>query len=253
MGLLYPKAFPSDLRLCGYAMWFDHVEVNSSYYAIPRREAVEQWVKQTPANFLFDLRLPRAVSQSPRQAGKDGRLINLLRRNLEPLLRSEKLGSFLLVLSPFFKAGRHQLEELDPLIERIRPHSLAVELRHCSWISDKFHADTIKFFQDRRLTWVSVDMPQIKGSDLMPPVDVVTEPRLAYLRLHGRNPRYLKAKSAEERHTYAYRPEELNLLVQRIHRLSSQAAHVRVVANNHAFDYAPRTALALKSLLGQQI
>ena len=117
MGLLYPKAFPPDLRLCAYAMWFDYVEVNASYYAIPKREAVEKWVEQTPASFLFDIRLPRAISQSPEKAGNDGRLLNILLKSLEPLLEARKLGVFLLVLSPFFKPGKHRLEELGPLIE----------------------------------------------------------------------------------------------------------------------------------------
>jgi uncharacterized protein YecE (DUF72 family) len=249
MGLLYPKAFPPDLRLAAYAMWFDHVEVNASYYAIPRTKAVRAWVEQTPASFRFDIRLPRAISQSPEQAGKDGRLIKILLENLKPLARVGKLGTFLLVLSPFFKPDRHRLEELDPLIERIRPHSLAVELRHSGWVTGDARAATLRFYRERKLTWVAVDMPPIVGSDLMPILDEVTEPSLAYLRLHGRNLRYLKVKSAAERHTYFYPEKELVELAGRIRRLAAQAANVRVVANNHAFDYAPLTALALKELL----
>ena len=252
-GLLYPKAFPPDLRLCGYAMWLDHVEVNATYYALPRREAVKKWIEQTPSSFLFDIRLPRAISQSPEKAGKDGRLIGITLQNLEPLMRTKKLGTFLLVLSPNFIPERHRLEELDPLIKRIRPHSLAVEFRHADWVSGKLLASSLRFFRERQLTWVALDMPRIKGSDLLPPVDEVTQPGLAYLRLHGRNPRYLKAKSAAERHTYAYNPTELVELAQRIRRLAAKAKDVRVVANNHARDFAPKTALALRELLGQSI
>jgi len=251
-GLLYPKSFPPDLRLCGYAMWFDHVEVNSSYYAIPKKEAVKKWVDQTPPSFVFDIRLPRAISQSPAKAGKDGRLIEMLLKSLEPLMRTKKLGTFLLVLSPLFIPGRHQLEELDALIEKIHPHPLAVELRHAGWVSKKLLPPTLEFFSRRKLTWVSVDMPRVKGAELMPVVDEVTRPQLAYLRLHGRNRHWLKAKTAAERHTHAYDPGELDELVRRIHRLSKKAREVRVVATNHALDYAPRTALALKELLGQK-
>jgi uncharacterized protein YecE (DUF72 family) len=250
-GLLYPKAFPPDLRLCGYAMWFDHVEVNATYYALPKKEAVERWVELTPPGFLFDIRLPRIISQSPAKAGKDGRLLKILLENLKPLQKTGKLGTFLLVLSPFFSPDRHQLEELDALVEKIRPHSLSVELRHSDWVSKKLRASTLRFFKERKLTFVTVDMPPIKGSDLMPFVDEVTQPQLAYLRLHGRNLNYLKVKTAAERHTYFYSDAELKELAQRIRRLSSKASEVRVVANNHAQDFAPRTALALKELLGQ--
>jgi uncharacterized protein YecE (DUF72 family) len=249
MGLLYPKAFPPDLRLCAYAMWFDCVEVNATYYAIPRREAVEKWVEQTPSSFLFDIRLPRFISQSPEKAGKDGWLTKLLLENLEPLVTTKRLGTFLLVLSPSFVPERHQLEELDRLIERIQPHSLSVELRHSDWASNKTLESALAFFRKRQLTWVAVDMPRIKASNLMPPVDEVTNPQLAYLRLHGRNPRYVKAKSAEERHTYAYDDSELNELAQRIRALSRKARNVRVIANNHAQNFAPKTALLLRELL----
>jgi len=250
-GLTYPKAFPPELRLAGYAMWFGHVEVNATYYALPRKEAVEKWIEQTPASFLFDIRLPRIISQSPEKAGKDGRLLGLLLKGLEPLVRTKKLGTFLLVLSPFFSPERHRLEELDALIDKIRPHSLSVELRHAGWVTDKLRASTLRFFRERKLTWVAVDMPRIKGSDIMPPMDEVTNLRLAYIRLHGRNSHWLKVKSAAERHTYAYNERELKELIQRIRRLAAKAKDVRVVANNHALDYAPRTAMALKELLGQ--
>jgi len=250
-GLLYPPAFPPDLRLCGYAMWFDHVEVNSTYYALPKKEAVEKWIEQTPPGFLFDIRVPRTISQSPAKAGQDGRLIKIMLENLEPLRQAKKLGTFLLVLSPYFKPERHQLEELDALIEKMQPHSLAVELRHSAWVSKKLRASTFQFFKERKLVFVTVDMPSIKGSDLMPFVEDITNPKLAYVRLHGRNPGYVKAKSAMERHTYLYPESELKELAQRIRRLSAKAKEVRVVANNHAQDFAPRTALALKELLGQ--
>ena len=84
----------------------------------------------------------------------------------------------------------------------------------------------------------------------MPPVDEVSQPELAYLRLHGRNPVYLTAKSAAERHAYAYSDGELHEIVKRIRTLSAKARDVRVVANNHFRDYAPRTALMLKEMLG---
>jgi len=252
-GLLYPRGFPPDLRLCGYAMWLDHVEVNATYYALPKKEAVQKWVEQTPPGFLFDIRVPRTISQSPAKAGQDGRLIKIMLENLEPLLQAKRLGTFLLVLSPFFKPERHKLQELDALIEKMQPHSLSVELRHSDWVSKKFRASTLRFFKERKLTFVTVDMPPIGGSDLMPFVEDITNSKLAYVRLHGRNMGYVEAKSAMERHTYLYSESELRELAQRIRRMSSKVNDIRVVANNHAQDFAPRTALALKELLGQSL
>jgi uncharacterized protein YecE (DUF72 family) len=251
VGLLSPVGFPSELRLSAYAMWFDHVEVNASYYATPRKATVAQWVNNTPPGFLFDVRLHRAISMSPEKAAKDGRLLGLLMDGMEPLFQAKKFGAFLLVLSPFFSPGRHALAELDLLIEKLRPHALAIELRHAAWVRGKARATTLQYFRERKVTWVAVDMPRIEGADIMPPVDEVTQPELAYLRLHGRNAKWLEVKSAAERHAYFYDGDERGELVKRIRGLEKKAKEVRVVANNHFRDYAPKTALALKEALGQ--
>jgi uncharacterized protein YecE (DUF72 family) len=154
-------------------------------------------------------------------------------------------------LSPFFSPERHQLSELDALIEKIRPYPLAVELRHAGWVSKKAKSATLAYFRERAITWVAVDMPQMQDSELMPPIDEVTQPALAYLRLHGKNMAWHKLKSAAERHAYAYDETELEEIVNRIRTLEKSARNVRVVANNHAFDFAPRTALTLRERLGQ--
>jgi len=57
-------------------------------------------------------------------------------------------------------------------------------------------------------------------------------------------------KSAEERHTYQYAVDELTEIAARVHALAEKADRVRVVANNHAQDFAPKAALALQRLLG---
>jgi uncharacterized protein YecE (DUF72 family) len=249
VGLLYPPGLPSGQRLSGYAMWFSHVEVNATYYRTPAKAAVKKWIEETPPGFIFDIRLHRIFSQSPQKAATSGRLLPLYLENLQPLFEARRFGAFLLVLSPNFSPGRHQLEELDPLVGAVRPHPLAVELRHADWVNEKNRSRTLEFFRDRRLTWVAVDMPRIEGSELMPPVDEVTQPDLAYLRLHGRNPNYLEAKSAAERHIHAYSEAELKEITQRVRHLASRAKNVRVVANNHYTDFAPKTALRLQQLL----
>lgn len=248
-GILYPPGTSPARRLGAYAQVFDRVEVNSAYYAIPQRSVVAGWARQTPAAFMFDLKLHRAFSQSPRKTAEDGELLGRLRRSVQPLLKTGKLGVFLLVLPPSFRPERHALHELDVLVEQLKPHRLAVELRHNDWVAGRQRAVTRGYFQERKLVWVNVDMPRIKESSIMPPVDEVTCPDLAYLRLHGRNRHWLEATSAAERHRYDYPPRELRDLARRIRKLAERAKHVHVVANNHARDFAPKTALALRQLL----
>jgi uncharacterized protein YecE (DUF72 family) len=248
-GLLYPRGFPPELKLSAYAMWFDHVEVNSTYYGIPSSETVEKWAACTPDHFQFAIRLHQAISRSPQKSMMSGQLLQWLMTVMKPLFRKQKFGTFLLVLNSNFSPERHQLQELDALIGKIQPHTLAIELRHIDWVNGKARASTLDFFRARKIVWVSVDMPQIKGANLMPPVDEVTNPRLAYLRLHGRNPKYLEGKTAAEKHAYAYTEDDLKDIVKRVRRLSDKAENVRVVANNHFRDFAPQTALRLQQLL----
>jgi uncharacterized protein YecE (DUF72 family) len=249
-GLLYPPGLSPDLRLSAYAMWLDHLEVNAAYYSTPRRNAVQQWVERTPARFTFDVRLHRVLSQSPDKAARAGRILPYFLESMEPLFEANRLGTFLLVLAPIFAPERHVLGELDAVIERLRPHPLAIELRHRAWVQGAQRAATLAYFRERGVAWVAVDMPPVADSELMPAVDEVTQPRLAYLRLHGRNLRWKQVKTAAERHTYSYSDADLDEIVLRIRRLAAAARSVRVVANNHAKDYAPRTALALKERLG---
>ncbi|HUR57781.1 MAG TPA: DUF72 domain-containing protein [Opitutaceae bacterium] len=248
-GVLYPKGTAPSDRLAAYARALNHVEVNSSYYATPKRPIVAGWVKRTPADFTFSVKLHRAFSQSPAKTARESELPAYLRKGVEPLLRAKRLLAFFIVLPPKFEPGRNRLDELDALREALPSVPLAVELRHSGWVQGRERTRTLEFFRDRGLTWVAVDMPQIRGSTIMPPVYEVTNPRLAYVRLHGRNAGWLKAKSAAERHVHDYTAGELRGLGARVRRLAGEAENVLVIANNHARDFAPRAALALRRLL----
>ncbi len=250
-GVLYPRGLPPGERLRVYATIFNHVEVNSTYYGAPKPEAVAQWIAATPPGFLFDIKLHRVFSQSPAKAaiGAKNDLLAYTLERLQPVRRAGKLGAFLLLLTGRFSPGRHALSELTGLVERLKPHRLAVELRDPAWMKGREREKTLAFFRETGIAWVAVDLPQEAG--LMPAIDEVTVPDLAYLRLHGRNRKgYLHGKSAAEQHDYAYSEKELRRIVDRIKKLAARASEVRVVANNHAHDFAPRTALRLRELLG---
>jgi uncharacterized protein YecE (DUF72 family) len=252
-GLLFPKGLPDNQRLTTLATWFGHVEVNSSYHRIPPVAFVTNWTKQTPPDFRFDFKLPKQISADPEGTAKEGRYVAQLLRAAQPLIEAKKLSSFFLVLPPSFGPKKHRLEELDLLVEKMRPHLLAVELRHSGWLEGERREQTLGYYRKRGLVWIAVDMPRIAGSTIMPPTDEVTNPRLAYLRLHGRRPDWLvRGKTAKEKHSYEYSAAELKEIAARVRALAARADEVHVVANNHAKDFAPKTALALAKRLGVQ-
>lgn len=246
--MLYPTDLPSKERLRGYAQHFDRVEVNSSYYATPTGKTVGTWIEQTPPKFTFDVKLHRAFSQSPRKSA-EGDLPAQLLEAMQPLVEAKKLGVFLLTLAPFFGPDRHSLEELDGVIEKLQPHRLAVELRHRAWVDGGALDATLDYFRRRKLAWVALDLPRLEAAAVLPAIDEVTNPQVAYMRLHGRNPRYLEATTAAERHEHDYTPRELGEIAKRARKLATQAKDVHVTFNNHAHDFAPKAALAFRRLL----
>jgi uncharacterized protein YecE (DUF72 family) len=248
VGVLYPKGLPAKERLRGYAEHFDRVEVNSTYYATPARQVVAHWVALTPAQFTFDVKLAREFSQTPKKAAA-GDLPARFLDAMQPLSDARKLGAFLLTLAPFFGPKRHALAELDAVVEKLRPWPLAVELRHRGWVDGDALAATLDYFRSRKLVWVALDLPRLEAPQLLPPLDEVTNPALAYVRLHGRNPHYLEAESAAGRHDYDYPPPELAEIATRVRALAQEAADVHVSFNNHARDFAPKAALAFRKLL----
>jgi uncharacterized protein YecE (DUF72 family) len=269
----YPRGLPAPARLGWYAGHFDYVEVNSSFYAIPTQKTVQRWDHETPANFLFDVKLHRLLSRhaaplatlppdlrggveiNPRgnvvlTLELEQAVIARIRAEFAPLREAGKLGTFLLQLSPSFSPRRHRLEELESLREAFGSDLLAIELRNRDWLTGAQRETTLAFFRATQLPLVVVDAPSSAHFTIMPGEDLVTAPTLAYLRLHGRNEHgYVSGKSVAERFDYDYSEAEIEQIAERVDRLASEAADVHVAFNNNRSSYAPKAALSLKRVL----
>jgi uncharacterized protein YecE (DUF72 family) len=270
----YPKGMPAAERLPWYAERFRAVELNSSFYAVPDRNTVHRWAEVTPDGFTFDVKAHRALSRHsapleslPPELREDaetnnrGRVIltpelerALAERLLEeiaPLDEAGKLGSFLIQLSPEFSPRRHELGELEGLVEVLAPHRVAVELRNRNWVEEERLETTLDWFSDRGVAFVCVDGPPGDNFQIMPPLDAATRDDLAYLRAHGRNTEgYLSGRSVAERFGWRYTDEELEEVAGRARELAAQAAEVHVMFNNNRDDDAPTAAQRFQALLG---
>jgi uncharacterized protein YecE (DUF72 family) len=272
----YPKKMPAGERLAWYAQHFDLVEVNSTFYSVPEPKMVERWCAATPNNFTFDVKLHQLFSfhstqakllppALQRRAETDGRgrvkstpdlqeaLLKLFLRATSIFRVSGKLGVFLLQLSPAFSPRKHELCELDPLIEMLSDYDLAIEFRNRNWaVGDQLQA-TIDFLQKHHAIFVNVDAPESDHFMVMPSeVDEVTDSNVAYLRLHGRNAKaYLTGKTVAARFDYDYTENEIAEVAQRSRKLAREARELHVIFNNNNLDYAPRAALRLRKALGQ--
>ena len=272
----YPPKMAARERLPWYAERFQYVELNSSFYAVPDRTTVHRWVEATPDGFVFDVKAHRLLSRhaAPLDSlppelrdeaevnergrvrltpGLEAALAERLVEETAPLAEAGKLGAYLLQLTPAFSPGRHELDELDRVLEALAPHRVAVELRHRGWTSDKRRERTLGWFSEREAAFVCVDAPPGDHFQIMPSdLDVVTRDDLAYLRLHGRNTEgYLTGKSVSERFAWRYADDELEELAGRVGTLAEGAGEVHVAFNNNRGDDAPTTAQRFRALLGQ--
>ena len=271
----YPSKLPASARLAWYAQYFDYVEVNSTFYAIPAQRVVDRWIRETPIGFLFDVKLPgllsrhafkaAALPQDIRQeAGTTSRgtvvltphveslVAQRFSQEIEPLRAAGKLGALLLQLSPSFSPRKHRLDELDDLIGLFCGDKVAVELRNRDWLAERDRDATLAFFRDRSLPLVLVDAPQSEHFTVMQTENNVTDPSLAYLRLHGRNVHgYITGKSVAERFDYDYSPREIVGIAGRVSALAAQAREVHAAFNNNRSNYAPSAAMRLKATLNE--
>ena len=128
-GRLYPRGEPQRRWLELYAERFDTVEINNTFYRLPRREAVQAWVQQTPADFLFAVKASRYLTHIRRLNGlKDG--IARFYEPLEPLRTADRLGPVLWQLPENFHRDDERLHEWLAALPAGR-HT--IEFRHASW------------------------------------------------------------------------------------------------------------------------
>jgi uncharacterized protein YecE (DUF72 family) len=272
----YPKKMPAGERLGWYAQHFELVEVNSTFYSVPEPRMAERWCAVTPDCFKFDVKLHQLFSfhSTPakllppdlqRRAEMDpkGRvkstadlqetLLKIFLRSMSIIRDAGKLGVLLLQLSPAFSPRKHELSELEPLIEMLSDYDVAIEFRNRNWAVGDQLESTIDFVRKHRAIFVNVDAPASDHFTVMPSdLDEVTNPKIAYLRLHGRNASaYVTGKTVAARFDYDYKGEEIAEIADRSKKLSQEAHDVHVIFNNNNLDYAPRSALGLRKALGQ--
>jgi uncharacterized protein YecE (DUF72 family) len=252
------------------------VELNSSFYSVPDPGMVRRWCQSTPASFVFNVKLHQLLSHHStpakflppaivkklqldkstkvtRTPEVEREMIVAFMPALEVLQRADKLGVLLLQLSPAFSPRKYQLGELEHVLELSRKFRIAVELRNRNWAEGEQLERTIEFFRKWSAIFVNVDAPPENHFTIMPAdIDAITNPDVAYLRLHGRNAKgYLTGKTVAARFNYNYSDIEIAEVAERTQKLARKAKEVHVVFNNNARDYAPHAALRLRKALGQ--
>ena len=133
-GSFYPADLPADDMLRYYATRLPTVEINNSFYRIPRESVLLDWAAQVPAGFSFVLKASRRITHINRLADADDSLGYFL-RTVNVL--GERLGPTLFQCPPTL---RKNLELLQGFLAKVpRTWRAALEFRHESWFDDQVY------------------------------------------------------------------------------------------------------------------
>ncbi|GGJ10091.1 hypothetical protein GCM10010885_19050 [Alicyclobacillus cellulosilyticus] len=246
----YPPGLPARNRLAYYAQIFPLVEIDSSYYHIPAPETVRRWARETPDDFVFNMKAYRSLTFHERRE-PDAREWQAFLRAVDPLAEAGKLGAVLLQFPPWFTESERARAYVEQAAARLAPYPVAVEFRHRSWWDGEAADRTAGWLQAHGLIHVVCDEPQV-GMGSVPFVPVVTNDRLVVFRLHGRNQETWAKKglsSSQQRFDYLYTKDELAAFVPHVLAWSAQVRDVHILMNNNQGNYAVRNALDWFDLL----
>ena len=173
-GLFYPPKLPKSKWFEHYAKDFDTVEINNTFYQLPKEQTFKNWHKQAPENFLYTVKANRYITHIKRLKDPQESLerffegVRLLKGNLGPVLYQ---------LPPNF---HKDLDRLKAFLHVLPEDRIAVfEFRHESWFSE----DTFKLLSEFNVGFCIHDMPGMK-------VPRVVTADIIYIRFHGPTGKY---------------------------------------------------------------
>ena len=277
--LFYPMSVKtSGDRLRFYATQFSLVEVDSTYYGIPKKDSAEAWAAQTPPGFLFDVKsfslftnhptkpmsLPPDIrADLPANLREKANLYlehlpeelvdeawERFRPAVEPLREAGKLGAVFFQFPPWFMPSSRSLGYIEQVQERMYGFQIAVEFRKPEWLDESHRDGTLAFLRSRDIPFVAVDVPQGHATS-MPVEHEATSAKLAVIRFHGRNHQTwdLRGVPPNVRFRYDYSDAELSEWVPRIKEMERSAGRVHALMNNNYSNYSVKNAQQLQRLL----
>src|SRR5262249_52905431 len=127
------------------------------------------------------------------------------RASLKPLELSGKLRGVLMQYHPRFVKSDEAKAELALVAARLDPLVPFVEFRHRSWMDFDERSDTLRFLEQHDLSYVSVDAPLTRATNVAPRVAAATHP-VVLIRFHGRNAMTwnIRGGSAADRFDWLY-------------------------------------------------
>jgi uncharacterized protein YecE (DUF72 family) len=130
-GTFYPSDLPSKQMLHYYGEHFRTVEINNTFYRMPKVSVLETWAGEVPIDFKFVLKAPQRITHIQRLKDAGDSVSYLL--EVAGALK-ERLGPLLFQLPPYLKKDLPRLREFLELLPS--QTQVAFEFRHQSWFDE---------------------------------------------------------------------------------------------------------------------
>lgn len=134
-GHFYSEKCKEAEMLAQYSEKLPTVEINATFYRMPKREVLERWASQVPENFRFAIKASKRITHIKRlkEVADD---VGYLLGNLDAL--GGKLAAVLFQLPPNL---RKDLPRLDAFLQTLPVGTRAtIEFRHVSWFDEEVYA-----------------------------------------------------------------------------------------------------------------
>lgn len=176
----FPKGLPREKWLNYLSSKLNSVEVNTTFYHLPKAKVIKNWALEASEGFVFAIKLSQYFTHI-RRLKLDQQDIKILGSFLASVIKlKEKLGPLLIQLPPNFKADHLRLNDFAEILSKIikkRKLSLnpAIEFRHESWLSK----ETFNLLKKNKIALVITNSPNW-------PSAIIKTADFVYVRFHGR-------------------------------------------------------------------
>jgi uncharacterized protein YecE (DUF72 family) len=233
-GDFYPAGLPASRWFAHYALAFDTVEINNSFYRLPPPETFAKWRTQAPAGFVYAVKASRILTHMKKLKDPDAPLELFFdgARHLGP-----SLGPVLYQLPPHWGINLERLAQfLRALPRRVEGPSgsrrvrHAIEFREPGWYDDRVFA----LLRRHGVALCLHDMPgSATGQMQVGP--------FVYVRFHGAT-----------KYAGRYEDERLDEWADWLAGRAAEGLDVYAYFNNDVGGHAPRDAVRLRQRLEER-
>ena len=168
LGNFYPERMAAKQMLPFYGSRLPAVEINNTFYRLPKESVLQSWAEQVPGEFRFVLKAPQRITHQKRLKDAASEVEYLFR--VEKALGS-KAGAILFQLPPYLRKNLGTLQDFIAILPADR--AVAFEFRHPSWFDD----EVFNCLREHNCALCMAEMDESESADL------ITTATWGYLRL----------------------------------------------------------------------